>query len=255
MTHTLPHFFTSKNGQDVAVIGDYEKTIEYATEHFIQTAKAAITNQGSFFVALSGGSTPNAIYKNLSSSKSSEIDWSKVFFFWSDERAVSPTNSESNFFNSMNAGIKKLPLVKKQVFRMHAEADIEANAALYEKIIKEHLGLRPFDLIMLGMGDDGHTASLFPQTKALEESSKWVVANEVAQKKVWRMTMTYPCINRAKNIVVYILGSAKKTVINKVLFKKNSPPFPIEKIGTDNNKALFILDIEASAVFRKNLSD
>lgn len=252
MTHSLPHFFTTKKAKDVAIIGEYEDTITYATEHFIQTAKAAIRLHGSFYVALSGGSTPNAIYAKLATSQSAkDIDWSKVYLFWSDERSVPPTNEESNFLNAMNAGLKKLPINPKQIFRMQAETDIEANAKEYETLIKHHLGLRPFDLIMLGMGDDGHTASLFPETDALKEERRLVVANAVPQKNTHRMTMTYPCINRARNIVIYVLGSQKQEMIQKVLLEDNTPPFPIESIGNDDNKALFILDKEASTLLDK----
>lgn len=255
MTHSFPHFFTTGHGKDVAIIGDFDQTVDYATEHFIQTAKSAIQAKDSFFVALSGGSTPNAIYKKLASEKSKELDWSKVFLFWSDERAVPPTSDESNFFCAMNAGLKRLPLVKEHVLRMHAESDIEKHAEHYEALLKSIMGPRPFDLVMLGMGEDGHTASLFPGTKALDEQQRWVVANHVPQKNCWRMTMTYPCINRSKAIAVYVLGEAKQERIHAALVQGGSPAYPIENVGTEQNKALFILDEAAGAFFRKNKGD
>lgn len=242
------HFFSFDNRRDIAHPGDKEKTLNFAIEHFINCGKEAMQNHGFFAVALSGGSTPKAIFEKLSSSEfSGELDWTKVLLFWGDERSVPPTSSDSNFRMAMDAGLKTLSIPSKHVFRMEAEENIKENAKAYEEKIKETLGPRPFDLIMLGMGEDGHTASLFPGTKALEEKTALVVANEVPQKKTWRMTFTYPLINRAKNTVIYVLGASKAEMVKKVFKESHEPPFPISFIGTPGNKALWILDTEACA--------
>jgi len=247
------HFFSWDDKWDVAHPGDWNETITFCTEHFINCAKEAIKLHEFFNVALSGGSTPKAIFQKLSSTSfSSEIDWTKVLIFWSDERSVAPTNQESNFRMAMDAGLKTLSIPPEHIFRMVAEDKIEENAKAYEEKIREVLGSRPFDLIMLGMGDDGHTASLFPGTEGVSETKRWVVANHVSQKKTWRMTLTLPCINRAKNTVIYVLGENKKEMVRQVFLEKPEPPFPVSLVGTLDNKALWVLDSAAGAdIFNK----
>lgn len=241
------HFFSWDERRDIAHIGNQQETLIFAVEHFINCAKEAIKTHGFFIVALSGGSTPKAIFERLSSSDYADaLDWTKVLLFWSDERSVPPTDRESNFRMAMDAGLKTLSIPHDHIFRMETEENIEENARIYEEKIKESLGPRPFDLIMLGMGEDGHTASLFPGTKALEEKVALVVANKVPQKNTWRMTLTYPCINRAKNIVLYVLGRSKADIIKQVFLKKHEPPFPVSLIGSPGNKALWVLDSEAA---------
>lgn len=240
------HFFSWDERRDIASPGDKEATLTFAVEHFINCGKEAIKSHEFFIVALSGGSTPKAIFEKLSSTDyAGELDWSKVLLFWGDERSVPPTDPESNFRMAMDAGLKTLSIPQEHVFRMEAEESIEANAHAYEEKIKEALGPRPFDLIMLGMGEDGHTASLFPGTKALDEKKALVVANEVPQKKTWRMTLTYPCINRAKNIVLYVLGKSKAPMVKEVFLEKHDPPYPVSLIGSLGNKALWVLDSES----------
>lgn len=241
------HFFSWDERRDIASPGDKETTLAFAAHHFINCGKEAIKSHKFFTVALSGGSTPKAIFEKLSSTDyAGELDWSKVLLFWSDERSVPPTDPESNFRIAMDAGLKTLSIPQEHVFRMEGEENIEANAQAYEEKIQEILGPRPFDLVMLGMGEDGHTASLFPGTKALDEKTAFVVANEVPQKKTWRMTLTYPCINRAKNIVLYVLGNSKAPTIKQVFLEKHDPPYPVSLIGSPGNKALWIVDLEAA---------
>ncbi|NGX50248.1 MAG: 6-phosphogluconolactonase [Chlamydiae bacterium] len=241
------HFVIWDDRRDIAHPGDQAETIVFCVEHFINCAKEAIKTHGYFAVALSGGSTPKVIFQQLSTApNSTEIDWTKVLIFWGDERSVAPTDPDSNFRMAMDAGLKTLSIPPKHVFRMEAEENIEENAKAYDAKIHEVLGDRPFDLVMLGMGEDGHTASLFPGTEALKESSAWVVASQIPQKKNWRMTLTYPSINRAKNIVIYLLGKNKAEMVGKVLLEKHDPPFPIDLVGTPQNKALWVLDTEAA---------
>jgi len=230
--------------QTLIVPGDKETTIAYCVDHLIKIAHESIRDHGQFYIALSGGSTPKAIYERLTTPPFSfEIDWSKVFLFWSDERSVPPSHPDSNYRMAMEAGLNKMAIPPSHIHRMRAEDDIEKNAELYEKTIKDTLHAYPFDLIMLGMGEDGHTASLFPQTAALKEEKRWVVANYIDKMKTWRMTMTFPCINRARHIVLYIMGSSKKEIASKVL--SHPDLYPSGKIGTPQNKALWILDQDA----------
>jgi 6-phosphogluconolactonase len=232
----------------LVVPGDNPTTIAFCVEHWIGVAEEALRTRGRFAVALSGGSTPKTIYEHLVLEHNSKrIDWSKVFLFWSDERAVSPNDADSNFHMAMQAGFAKLPIPSSQIFRMQAENEIEKNAKNYDETIRTVLQGRPFDLVMLGMGDDGHTASLFPYTEALKIQNASVAANFLPEKKVWRMTMTFPCINSARHAVVYVLGAGKKHTLSEVLKSpEDIQKYPSQGVGTKENPSLWIAD-EAAA--------
>jgi 6-phosphogluconolactonase len=228
--------------------GNKEATIEFAASHFIKCAGEAIADHGFFAVALSGGSTPKLIYKLLSSKYRDAISWDKVLLFWSDERAVSPEDSESNAHMALEeGGLKELSIPKENIFRMEGEKkDLEQVSHAYEKVIREQLKNASFDLMMLGMGDDGHTASLFPHTEALHMVGKLVAPNFVPQKKTWRLTLTFECINRAKHIVLYVLGSGKAEMVERVLKSPYSPDdLPSQRVGTLSHPATYILDEDA----------
>lgn len=231
----------------IIVPGDEKATLSFAAEHFILCAKEAIALYGNFFVALSGGSTPKAIYSLLSKNYKNSIDWTQVFLFWGDERAVPPDHPDSNYRMALKAGFSELPLVQDQIFRMHAEEDIEKHAREYEQTLESILGDRGFDLIMLGMGDDGHTASLFPYTKALHEKNRLVIENFIPQKDCWRMTITYPCIAKASHVVFYVLGKTKQEMLERVFnLQEGSLELPSSLVGTQENPSLWILDKEAA---------
>lgn len=235
--------------RDAVIPGDKKTTIQFCIDHFIRLAEDSIANHGYFAVALSGGSTPKAIFEGLSQDKYRDrIDWSKVMLFWSDERSVPTSHPENNYKMAMDAGFNILPIPKEHIFRMEAEGNIEENALKYEKLIEKMIPNGAFDLVMLGMGDDGHTASLFPKTHALHSDERLVVANYIPKFSTWRMTLTYYCINNAKNIVIYVIGKSKAAMLEKVLSKKYDPDtLPIQRVGTANNKALWIADNEALA--------
>ena len=241
--------------RNYVIPGHIEETIHYSALQFLQIGQVAIDERGSFYVALSGGSTPNAIYKKLSQSPYREqLDWSRVFCFWSDERSVPPDNKENNFFNAMQAGLADLPIPTQNIFRMEAEQDIEKNALNYESLIHQYVPHAIFDLMMLGMGDDGHTASLFPQTHGLHAADRLAIANYVPQLKTWRMSLTYDCIQRARQICIYVTGAKKKETVAQVLFNSYDPDlYPVQKVGTIHHKALWIMDAESSELFIKKM--
>ncbi len=232
--------------RDLLIGKSKEEAIDLAVDHFIGIAKKAIQERGRFSVALSGGSTPKAIYQTLSRQKKHSLDWGKVLFFFSDERSVPLDHPDSNYHMAMEAGLKYLPIPKSHIFRMKAEQDIHTHAKAYEHLIDKHLGADLFDLVMLGVGEDGHTASLFPGTKALEERGHAVCANYIPQKKIWRMTLTFDCINNSSHIVLYVLGKEKKDIVRRILSPpSNCAPLPAERIGTNNNKSLWIIDLDS----------
>ena len=238
------------------VPGDRQTTIQYSTENFVRLAQEAISERGAFSVALSGGSTPKAIFDLLACAPyKSQVDWKKVWLFWSDERCVPYEHPDSNYRMAMTWGLGSLGIPKEQIFPMPVStlkdeklaADLESKAVIYEKTLKTLLKEGLLDLVMLGMGDDGHVASLFPGTQALQEQSQWVKANDVPQKSVWRMTLTFPAINASRHIVVDVQGSGKAEMVKKVLFPSHSEEwYPAQDVGTPDSPALWILDRDAA---------
>lgn len=221
-----------------------EEAVAYAAKHFIQTAEESIRTHGQFVVALSGGNTPKAIFHELLNYKKA-LDWSRVKLFWSDERAVLPTHPDSNYKMAMDAAFGEL-VSPGNIFRMFAERELETEAREYEALIKSHC--TAFDLVMLGMGDDGHTASLFPHSKALDIEGPLVTPNWIESKKSWRMTLTYDGIHRSRAIVLYVLGQNKAEMVQKVLKGPyDYHTYPSQKIGTASHKALWLLDKSAAA--------
>ncbi|MDR2539330.1 MAG: 6-phosphogluconolactonase [Chlamydiales bacterium] len=229
--------------KNLIVPGNYQKTLTFCVEHFIALSKQALADHGFFAVALSGGSTPKAIFEKLCSAPYKEqVNWNHIHIFFSDERALPPDNPNSNFHMAMQAGFNKMPIPMEHIHRMEAEVHIEKNALKYEETIHRVLGKRPFDLMMLGMGEDGHTASLFPFTEGLNITDRLCIANYIPQKKCWRMTLTFTCINQASNICIYVLGAKKRDMLARVLFHSSQKILPVEQVGTPQSKAFWIAD-------------
>jgi len=235
--------------RNLLIPGDENATLDVCIRHFVSVARDAIKDHGAFFVALSGGKTPKAIYEHLTAPPWSEqIDWSKVYLFWSDERNVPPDHEESNYKMALDAGFSNMPIPKEQIVRMQGEGNMEENAKNYESQVKKILKNRPFDLVLLGMGEDGHTASLFPQTEGLKVQDRLVIANYIPQKNTWRMTLTFEAINQAQNIAIYVMGASKKhTLVEVFQSEEQFERYPIQNIGTKENKALWIIDEAAAA--------
>lgn len=242
MAHATVEQLTA--GWRVARFPTKEEAIAFSVHDFIECAHAAISTRGLFKVALSGGSTPKAIYQQLSSEAyAHKIDWKKCLLFWSDERAVPPDHPESNYKMVMDAGFSTLPIPEAQIFRMEADHDLEVQAAAYNHLIREKVGEEGFDLMMLGMGEDGHTASLFPDTEALKVKKDFVAANYISQKEDWRMTLTYPCINQAHSIRLYVLGEKKWPTLTSIWKEGPQSASPVSWVGTPAHPALWITDI------------
>ena len=183
-----------------------------AANYFVQLSNEAIADKGKFTVALSGGSTPAALFALLATDEySNKIDWKKIYFFWGDERCVALDSTENNAFNAKNILLSKVPIPKKNIFIIPVD-ETPVNAAIYyEATIKIFFKTdKPiFDLILLGMGDDGHTASLFPYTAILHEKNKLVKEVFLTEKNAWRISLTEPIINAAKNKLFLVAGKAK----------------------------------------------
>ena len=192
-----------------------------AAERFVELGQAAIDARGCFSVGLAGGSTPKRTYELLASEAYREqLNWSKVHIFFGDEPCVPPDHSESNYRMANEALISRVSIPQPNVHRINGLGDAVANASLYEDELRTFFNPASwprFDLVLLGMGDDGHTASLFPGTKALVEPRAWVVANWVEKFGAFRITLTAPAINHAANIAFLVTGATKAERLLEVL--------------------------------------
>ncbi len=220
-----------------------DQVIDFCLVHFVDEANFAIDSHGSFTVALSGGSTPKKFYDALTHSEEAKaLDWSKICLFWSDERAVPPDHADSNYHMAMQF-FSKAPFNQAKIFRMEAERqDRNEAAAEYSQKILENCHNGRFDLVYLGLGEDGHIASLFPETEALKIQDKLVVANYVPKLNGWRMTLTFHSINNAKNIVLIATGSKKTQILHEVLDSKDQKKYPAQAISGREVPAFFVTD-------------
>jgi len=212
---------TSEARPRVQVFDDAEAVARGAAERFVELGQAAIDARGCFSVGLAGGSTPKRAYELLASEAYREqLNWSKVHIFFGDERCVPPDHSESNYRMANEALISRVSIPPPNVHRINGLGDAVANASLYEDELRTFFNPASwprFDLVLLGMGDDGHTASLFPGTKALVEPRAWVVANWVEKFGAFRITLTAPAINHAANIAFLVTGATKAERLLEVL--------------------------------------
>lgn len=231
----------------LVVPGSLEKTIPFCVDQFFDVAQKAIDDHDYFAIALSGGSTPKKVYERIPQDKRvSNIAWNKVLLFWSDERSVPPDHPDSNYHMAMEAGFARLPIPRQNIFRMEGEKKLTESALAYETLIQKKLKNHAFDLILLGLGEDGHTASLFPHTKALHVKNRLVLENYIPQHQTWRVTFTYDLINAAENISFYVFGAQKAEILAFVFTSAYDPEeCPSQKVGTPSNPALWIADEEA----------
>ena len=224
-----------------------------AAERFVADALAALSEGEAFCVALSGGNTPKEMYRLLASPEfQREIDWDRVKVFWSDERCVPPDHPSSNYGMAKAALLDAVSIPSANVFRMPADrADLEKAAEEYAQQLRDTLpldvyGIPRFDLILLGLGPDGHTASLFPGTAVLEESRKLVAAPLVPQFGSRRMTFTYPLLNAAKEVLFLATGAEKAEPLAAVVRRTANPPLPAARIEPRDGKKFFFVDTTAA---------
>lgn len=219
-------------------------------DRFVATARAAIDERGVFRIALSGGGTPTRVYPLLlEPERRDTVDWSRVEFFWGDERAVPPDHPESNFGVAYQVLISQLPAARPdRIHRMPAEApDLDAAALSYESELRlafEGRGSEPpaFDLVWLGMGPDGHTASLFPGSRALEERERWVVGNWAPGPEAWRMTLTFPVLNAGRDVIFVVTGADKADALRAI--RAGGSDLPAARV--DGEQVEWIVDAAAA---------
>lgn len=228
-----------------------------AANLFAARTAEAVSARGRFTAALSGGKTPIAIYTLLAKAPYvSQIPWARVHLFWGDERCVPPDHGDSNYRLVRERLIDHVPIPAANVHRMPGEMDPVEAAARYEEQLREFFaphegGFPVFDLILLGLGEDGHTASLFPGTRALRESARWVLGHYVDAQKGWRITLTPPVINAAHTLVFIVSGAGKAAVLKEILEGPIRPDtLPAQIVRPADGTLLWMLDREAAALLK-----
>jgi 6-phosphogluconolactonase len=232
---------------------DLDSLSRAAADEFTAIAQAAIAARGVFHVALSGGSTPKRLFTLLAQRGPAALPWDRIELWWGDERTVPPDHADSNYRMTREALIEPLGLAASRVHRIAAETDPAAAAADYERQLVDALGAPPiFDLVLLGMGSDGHTASLFPESPGLDETARWVIANPVdsplTHGPATRITLTAPAINAARHIRFLVAGSDKATSLAQVLEGPNNPKrYPSQLIARRGGDVAWLVDTAAAA--------
>ncbi|HUX44866.1 MAG TPA: 6-phosphogluconolactonase [Terracidiphilus sp.] len=239
------------------VVADSAALAAAAAEHFVQVATEAALRRGHARIAISGGSTPKAAFQLLADPDQpfrARMPWDKLDLYWVDERCVPPDHPDSNYRMTREALLDHVPLAPQHVHRMEGELQPEVAASRHESLLRNTFRLEGaetprFDLIALGMGPDGHTASLFPHSAALQEMSRLVTANHVANKDAWRITLTWPVINQASSVFFLIGGADKAKVLQKVLTGPRDPDsLPSQLIWPSAGILTLILDKAAAAL-------
>jgi 6-phosphogluconolactonase len=254
---------TAKQGRSMAnvtILPDAQRLALEGAQRFIQIASQAIEAQGSFAVSLAGGTTPVQMYGVLASEPySEEIDWSRVFFFWGDERCVPPDHPDSNYRRAKTTLLDLVPVPPENVHRIQGELPPEQAAEAYEEALLAFFSSLPgeeerrqagFDLALLGMGDDGHTASLFPGAPAIHEDTRWVKAQYVDRVAAWRITLTPAILNRARQVIFLVSGQAKSYTLPRVIYGSYQPErYPAQVIRPQNGEPVWLIDEAAAALF------
>jgi 6-phosphogluconolactonase len=233
---------------EIRILHTPQDLFQAAASEFSALTAAAIGDHGKFTVALSGGSTPKSLYSVLAKAA---LPWEKIFFFWGDERHVPPDHPDSNYRMANEALLSRVPVPPENIFRIRAEENAEVAAQDYEQTIKSFFQLRPaefprFDLILLGLGPDGHTASLFLGTAALGETKRLVVANWVERLNTHRITFTYPVLNHAACVMFLVSGGDKADMVHTVLEDRKAS-LPSQKAQPPDGRLLWLVDRAAAS--------
>jgi 6-phosphogluconolactonase len=232
-----------------------EELARTAARRFVDWAWQSIARDGQFHVALSGGSTPQTLFRVLASQEfRGQIDWPRVQIFWGDERAVPPDDPESNYGMARRELLVRVPIPGGNVHRMEAEdANMGRAAHHYEALLRRYLplddrGFPVLHLVFLGLGPEGHTASLFPGSRLLRETSRWVSTPNVAKLGKRRMTLTLPVLDAAQRVVFLVAGSEKAAILREVLLGHPEPPLPAQMVQPRNGERIFLVDEAAAAL-------
>ena len=250
--------------REVRILTDLPAIAKRAAQEFLQAATSAVAERHSFSVALAGGSTPKALYSLLASDAvlRAQLPWDKMHLYFGDERNVGPDHADSNFRMATETLISKSPLKPDQVTRIKGEyKDTEKAAQEYEQALRASFKLADgqfprFDLVLLGMGNEGHTLSLFPGTKALHEAKRIVVRNWIGKLYTERITLTAPAINNAALVIFMITGADKALALKGVLEGPYEPDqLPAQMVQPQNGKSLWLVDTAAGGMLSTGIRE
>src|SRR3989454_8228404 len=242
---------------EIRILNGLPELFQAAASEFITLAVEAIRSKGKFCVALSGGSTPRGLYTLLANQPQHSIPWEKIYFFWGDERHVPPDHPDSNYRMAWETLLSRVPVAATQVHRIPAEMpDADAAARAYEVELRDVFGARGllaegrprFDLVLLGMGADGHTASLFPGTAVVHETGRWVAAPWVPKLDAHRITLTPPVLDAAAAVMFLVAGHDKAETLRAVLEGPILPDrFPSQVVAPTGGDLVWLVDQAAAA--------
>jgi 6-phosphogluconolactonase len=240
-------------GLEIKIVPDAVTLAREAAQEFHRLAEAAVQERGRFAVALSGGNTPRSVY-SLLASEHKQLPWERIHVFFGDERHVPPDHPDSNFRMANESFLSKVPIPEKNIHRIRAELDVETAVTEYDQQLHDFFRLVDhdwprFDLIFLGIGEDGHTASLFPGSKALAEASRRVAANWVEKFKTFRITLTFPVLNDASEVVFLVSGGSKARILSEIL-NPGAQKYPAQSVQPENGKLLWLVDEDAGSLLR-----
>lgn len=242
-------------GRTVLVYKTQEEVFDAAAKFFCEKAQDSSTSIASFSIALSGGSTPRGVFRLLAADPyRSQCNWPIWKIFWGDERCVPPDHADSNFRMAKESILDHVPINPQHVFRMEGEREPEEAALRYAQILREQVqrgetNLPRFDLMLLGIGTDAHTASLFPHTTALQETKRTVVANWVEKLQTFRITLTPPVLNAAKDVVFLVSGQDKAKAVHVVLEGHRAPQtYPAQLVNPSAGQVTWMMDQAAASL-------
>jgi 6-phosphogluconolactonase len=243
--------------QEVQVFRDNGELVRAEAERIVTAAADAIRARGGCLVALAGGSTPAPLYRLLADPQySSRIDWSKIHVFWGDERCVPPDDPDSNYRMTREALLDHVPIPRDNVHRIRGEDPPEEGARSYERLLRGFFGpadppARTFDLALLGMGRDGHTASIFPGSSATTEARRWAVpVHAEVPHEMWRVTLTTVVLNAAADVTFLVSGGDKAARLREILQgggAKSGPPLPAQLVKPLRGALHWLVDADAGA--------
>jgi 6-phosphogluconolactonase len=239
---------------DIRKLTTPQDLFQAAADEVIRAATEAVAQRGRFTIALSGGSTPRNLFTLIAANANASLPWKQIFFFWGDERHVPPDHTDSNYRMAKESLLSKIDIPQGNIFPIPAEnPDATAAAQAYEQTLRKFFALPPgefprFDLILLGLGPDGHAASLFPETEALREKSHLVVANWVEKLKTSRITFTLPVLNSARCVAFLVSGTDKAAAVREVL-EGTAPAdkYPSKLVRPTEGKLIWFVDRAAAS--------
>lgn len=241
--------FPAMTSTHIQVCSTPEALAEEAARRVVAASERFIAEHGRFCIALSGGSTPRKLHELLLEDRFfNQIDFSKWHVFWGDERCVGPEDSQSNYRMAKETLLVDAPIPSTQIHRMKGEIEPEAAAKEYGQLLKAEFGDGGLDLLLLGMGDDGHTLSLFPHTAALHETEHRCVANYVEKLSVWRITMTALFANRSAQTMFLVAGAGKAPALHEVLEGDRNPEQYPSQLIQPAGELIWLMDVAAAGM-------